>query len=117
MRGTSKGPLFIFGDGTRLKCESFVLAVHKALSAAGVDTSKYAGHSFHIGVDTMAAKLGIQDYLIRRMGWWKSSAYLLYIRTPKEKISFVAKMLSTMASGDLTSNSRLTELGSHTFEN
>ena len=70
VRGTSKGPLFIFRDGTHLTCDSFISTVlHKALSAAGVDTSKYAGYSFRIGVGTTAAQLGIQDSLIRTMGW------------------------------------------------
>ena len=63
------------------------------LSAAGVDTSKYAGHSFCIGAATTAAKLGIQESLIRTMGQWESSTYLLYIRTPREKICSVAKTL------------------------
>ena len=92
-RGTSKGPLFIFGDGTRLACDNFVYAVLKAVSAAGVDTSKYAGHNFCIGAATTAAKLGIQDYLIRTMGQWENSTYLLYIRTPREKMCSVAKTL------------------------
>ena len=76
-----------------LTCDNFVSAVHKAVSAAGVDTLKYAGHNFHIGAATTAAKLGIQDYLIRTMGQWENSTYLLYIRTPREKMCSVAKTL------------------------
>ena len=93
VRGTSKGPLFIFGDGTRLTCGNFVLAVRKAVSSAGVDISKYAGHNFRIGAATTAAKLGIQDYLNRTIGQWENSTYLIYIRTPREKICSVAKTL------------------------
>ena len=85
--------------------------MRKALSAAGVDTSKYAGHSFHIGAATTAAKLGVQDSLIRTMGRWESSVYLLYIRTPRKKICSVAKtLLKDRRVWDLTSNSRLTEI-------
>ena len=115
VRGTSKGPLFIFGDGTHLTHNNFVLAVHKVVSAAGVDTSKYADHSFRIGAATTAAKLGIQDFLIRTMGRWESSAYLLYVRTPREKICLVADTTQGLASKGLTSNSRLSEMGSHTL--
>ena len=93
LRGTSKGPLFIFGDGTHLTCDNFVSAVRKAVFAAGVDTSKYAGHNFRIGAATTAAKLGIQDYLIRTMDQWEKSTYLLYIRTPRERMCLVAKTL------------------------
>ena len=70
VRGTSKGPIFIFRDGTHLTCDSFVSTVlHKTLSSAGVDTSKYAGYSFCIRSGTTATKLDIQDPLIRTMGW------------------------------------------------
>ena len=93
VRGTVKGPLFIFGDGRYLTRDRFVSAVREALQATGVDTSKYAGHSFHIGAAITAAEHGIQDSLIRTMGRWESSAYLLYIRTPKERICSVAKTL------------------------
>ena len=93
VRGTSKGPVFIFEDGKHLTCDSFVSAVCKVLSAAEVDTLKYAGHSFSIGVAIIAAKFGIQDFLIRTMGQWESSAYLLYICIPREKIYSVAKTL------------------------
>ena len=110
VRGTSKGPLFILGDGTHLSHDNFVLAVHKAVSAAGVDTSKYAGHSFHIGAATTAAKLGIQDFLNRTMGRWESSAYLLYLCTPREKICLVADTTQGLAS-----KGRLSEMGSHTL--
>ena len=105
VRGTSKGPLFIFRDGTHLTHDNFVSAVHKALSTAGVDTSKYAGHNFRIGATTMAAKLSIQDSLIRTMDRWESSAYLLYIHTLREKICSVADTTQGPASWGLTSNS------------
>ena len=40
-RSTLKGPLFTFEDRRHLTCDRFVVAVRKALLAAGVDTSKY----------------------------------------------------------------------------
>jgi len=89
----SKGSLFIFKDGRPLTHEQFVTAVRKALATAGVDTSKYCAHRFRIGAATTVAEWGIQDSLIRTMGRWESSAYLLYIRTPREKICAVAKTL------------------------
>ena len=74
-------------------CDNFVLAVHMVLSAIGVDTLKYMGHSFRIGAVTTAAKIGIQDSPIRAMSRWESSTYLLYIHTPREKICSLAKTL------------------------
>ena len=67
-RGTLKCPLFIFEDGRHLIRDHFVVAARKALSAAGVDMSKYAGPSFRIGAATTAAERDIQDFLIRTMG-------------------------------------------------
>ena len=92
-RGLSKGPLFMFEDGRLLTRERFVSAVREALATTGVDTAKYCGHSFRIGAATTAAEQGIQDSLIRTMGRWESSAYLLYIRTPRDSICAVAKTL------------------------
>ncbi len=48
-RGSSPGQFFRFVDGRGLTRDRFVKAVRSALSAAGVDASLYAGHSFRIG--------------------------------------------------------------------
>ena len=73
--------------------DRFVSAVRGALQAAGVDPSKYAGHSFRIEAASTAARNGIQDSLIKTMGRWESSAYTLYIRTPRETLCAVAGTL------------------------
>ena len=87
VRGTLRGPLFIFGDGTYLTCDNFTSAVRKALSAAGVDTSKYMGYSFRIGAPTMAAKLGIQDSLIRTMGDGRTlSTYFIFVLPERKSV-------------------------------
>ena len=92
-RGPTPGPLFTFNDGRYLTHDRFVRAVREALTATGVDTVKYTGHSFRIGAATTAANCGIQDSLIRTMGRWESSAYTLHIRTPRERICTVAATL------------------------
>ena len=55
--------------------------MRQALSAAGLDTSGYSGHSFRIGSATSAARVGLEDSLIKSLGRWESSAYQRYIRT------------------------------------
>jgi len=93
LSGSERGPLFKYDDGGALTRERFVAAIRDALKAGGIDASLYAGHSFQIGAATTAAKVGMQDSLIRTLGQWDSSAYVLYIRTPRSTLQKVAKTL------------------------
>ena len=96
-RGRTPGSWFIFVDGRYLTHDRFIKAVRDAICIAlsGIDAFKYAGHSFRIGATTTltAASSGVQDSLIRTMGWWECSVYTLYICTPRDKISKVAATL------------------------
>ncbi len=74
-RGTGPGIFFRFQDGRSLTRERFVSAVKVALTNAGVDSSRYNGHSFRIGAATTAALRALPDSLIKTLGRWKSSAY------------------------------------------
>jgi len=65
LRGTAQGPLFILGFLTH---HYFVSAVRGALQKAGVDQSKYCGHSFRIGAATTAAAKGMKDSIIKTLG-------------------------------------------------
>ena len=92
-RGSGQGPLFLFEDGRDLTRERFVVTVRMALRRAGLDPTRYAGHSFRIGAAMTAAQRGIQDSLIKTLGRWESAAYTVYVRTSWETLSGVAKTL------------------------
>ena len=94
-RGGKPGPLFVFEDGRPLTRDRFVAAVRSALQTCGIDPSAYAGHSFRVGAATTAAARGLQDSLIKTLGRWDSSAYTLYIRTPRTTLVSVARCLVT----------------------
>ena len=64
-----------------------------AISAGGIDTSAYAGHSFRIGTAMTAVACGLPESLIKTLGRWESSAYMLYIRTPQSTLCLVAQKL------------------------
>ena len=95
IRGPGPGPLFVFSDGTPLTRARFVERVKVALEMAGVDSSLYSGHSFRSGAATTAAERGIGDAMIKTLGRWKSSAYQVYIKTPREQLAGLAKVLSS----------------------
>ena len=86
-RGLVTGPFFRFENGSPLTRAKFVDKVKEAFSLAGVDCTAYSGHSFRAGAATTAAKQGISDTTIKMLGRWKSSAYQVYIKTPREQLA------------------------------
>ena len=97
-RGPAAGPFFLFQDGKFLTRDRFVTEVREALALAGLDSGLYAGHSFRIGAATTAAQCGIPDSLIKTLGRWQSAAYMVYIRTPRDTLCSVARLLTRPAS-------------------
>ena len=68
--------------------------LQQALLTAGIDVSSYNGHSFRIRAATAAAKCGIEDSLIQTLGHWKSTAYLAYIKLPREQLAAISPQLA-----------------------
>lgn len=93
LRGNKPGPFFTFLDGKPLSRPRFVAEIRRALAAAGVDPKPYSGHSFRIGAATIAAGQGVEDATIKMLGRWKSSAYQLYIKTPREQLALISEKL------------------------
>ena len=86
-RGNVPGPFFKFDNGQALTKSTFTQRVRSALQSIGLPYQLFAGHSFRIGAATTAAKAGIEDSKIRIMGRWNSSAFLVYVRTPREELA------------------------------
>jgi site-specific recombinase XerD len=68
--------------------------IRSTLSQAGVDSKPYSGHSFRSGAATTAARQGVGDATIKMLGRWKSSAYQLYVQTPREQLAAISRKLS-----------------------
>ena len=94
IRGQGPGPFFKFQDGKPLTRARLVTEVKRALTRAGVDCKHYSGHSFRSGAATAAAKQGMGDATIKMLGRWKSSAYQLYVKTPRDQLAAVSQRLS-----------------------
>ena len=98
VRGKKIGPLFSFKDGRVLSRPRFVDCIRAALSKAGFDPQKYAGHSFRSGAATTAAQCGLNDATIKLLGRWQSCAYLLYVKTPRSTLASLSRQLSSIQS-------------------
>ena len=78
MRGCGPGPLFVFLSGDFLTRKNMVFLLRKALPFQ----TKFNTHSFRIGGATAAAMAGVSSIEIKKMGCWKSDAFMSYIRLP-----------------------------------
>ena len=94
VRGAKPGPLFQFKDGRPLTRDRLISNVRVALDSLGIVSEHYSGHSFRIGAATTAAECGLQDSMIKALGRWESSAYQVYVRTPKDHLASISKTLA-----------------------
>ena len=94
LRGFQQGPLFRWSDGSPLTRPRLVDKIKALLSEAGVDPTHYSGHSFRIGAATTAAANGLSDATIQMLGRWHSDSYTRYIRTPRQDLSQLSRLLA-----------------------
>ena len=93
VRPLGEGHLFVWEDGRPLTRSAFVTRLRRGLQAAGLEMSRFSGHSLRIGAATSAAAAGVPDHLIKMLGRWQSEAYQLYVRTPRESLLGVAQLI------------------------
>ena len=102
-RGPTPGPFFRRRDGTPLTKAFFVARVREALVEMGMESHQYSGHSFRIGAATAAAQAGFEDSVIQALGRWSSTAFLRYIRTPRDQLAaFSSRLASAGNAGKVT---------------
>ena len=97
--------LFVMEDGQYLTRELFGAQLNTILQEAGLNAKDYNTHSFRIGAATSARKAGISDASIQMLGRWKSDAYKVYIRIPREELT---KFSSQLAAGPCRKKSQST---------
>ena len=69
------------------------------LATHGIDSTKYAAHSFRRGGATAAHAAGASEALIKALGDWRSNAYLRYIEIDKEVRTIAANKLAEAIHG------------------
>lgn len=67
-------------DGSPLTKFQFNSVLRRSLVGLGCGNFKVSAHSFRIGAATEAARLGLDESVIKRLGRWESSRYNLYVR-------------------------------------
>ena len=95
VRPPGDGQLLVWEDSRPLTKTTFVTRLRRGLQSAGLDMNQFSGHSLRIGAATSAAAAGVPDHLIKTLGRWRSEAYHLYIRTPKDSLLGVAPLIGT----------------------
>ena len=86
LSGNGPGFLFLFTDGHPLTKQRFMSKVREVLASVGVDPSQ-ATHFVSGQLLATANARGLNDSTIQMLGRWQSSAYKLYIRTPREELA------------------------------
>lgn len=94
IRGNEQGPFFKFNNSQPLTKPKFIHHVRLALQNTGLPYNDFAGHSFRIGAATTASRAGMEDSQIRALGRWSSAAFLVYIRTSRERLAQVSTLLA-----------------------
>ena len=85
-------PFFRDAMGLPLSKDYFVSATRLSLALAGHDPMLFSGHSFRAGAATTAGDQGFDDWEIKMLGRWNSSAYSIYLRNPKVVSTFASRL-------------------------
>jgi len=79
-RPPCRGPLFIHFSGEVLTSYQFSHVLKEGIKHLGLSPQSFSSHSFRIGAATSAAINGLPEETIKRLGRWRSSCYINYIR-------------------------------------
>ncbi|XP_073518808.1 uncharacterized protein [Phyllobates terribilis] len=77
--GGFKSPLLVHEDGSFLSRFQLIAVLKKCLKAGGISPKDFSGHSFRIGAAPEAARRGLGDELVKKIGRWESIRFRSYI--------------------------------------
>ncbi|OCU00152.1 hypothetical protein XELAEV_18005938mg [Xenopus laevis] len=75
VRREQVGIFLIHQDGSALSKFQFVAVLRRTLGGLKLAAAEYGSHSFRIGAATEAARWGLDEAVIRRIGRWESNRY------------------------------------------
>ena len=85
--------LFQFTSGLPLTYNIYNSIIKDLIKSLGLDPALYSSHSLRAGAATQAHRSGLDPASIKRLGRWKSQAYLAYLRPPPESFASLAPAL------------------------
>lgn len=80
VRPVNFGSLFIHSDCSVLTRYQFNFVLKKCFVLLRLNHLHFTAHSFRIGAATEAARLGLDNSVIKRLGRWESDRFNIYIR-------------------------------------
>ncbi|XP_073431742.1 uncharacterized protein [Dendrobates tinctorius] len=78
--GKENDPLLVHEDGSFLSCFQFLTVFRRCLDRGGISARHYSEHSFRIGAATEAARRGLGEETVKRIGHWESARFRSYVR-------------------------------------
>ena len=87
-------PLFRFTSGFDLSYRLYNAIIKRLVQLVGLDPSSFSSHSVRAGAATQAARAGLDPDSIKRLGRWRSQAYMAYLRPPPEAYAAFAPVLT-----------------------
>lgn len=72
--------LLVHQDGSSLSRFQFLAIFRRCLRERGFQEKEFCTHSFRIGAATQAARWGLDDEVIKRIGRWESVRFRSYVR-------------------------------------
>ena len=87
-------PLFRFTSGLDLSYRLYNTIIKRLVRLSGLDPALYSSHSVRAGAATQAARSGLDPDSIKRLGRWRSQAYMVYLRPPPEAYAAFAPFLA-----------------------
>ena len=82
--------LFTLSSSLPLSYSLYNSIIKDLVKSLGLDPSLYSSHSLRAGAATQAHRSGLDPASIKRLGRWKSQAYLAYLRPPPESNAYLA---------------------------
>ena len=74
LRGNTPGPFFLLQTGSSLTQSLLTSWLRQILEGACIP-GNFSSHTFRIGAATIAARNGIPDHVIQKLGYWTSNTY------------------------------------------